>query len=368
MPRFLISEPAEIVLSALGAALDLVDFAVVLLDPSMRVRFANDRLAKIFALPADFVVTGLNFRALLEQAAAAGWYPVPEADLPAYLNEREAAVLAGSSPPAVIELSGGRSLLFRSRACPDGGRMLTYTDISPESQNAADAAALRLSADMRFNVETMESQGAYLASLAEAAEDNAQRAEAARLLLQAEIAERQQLEIKLRRLATTDGLTGAMNRAELLAVGQRETEISLRSGHDLAVLMLDVDHFKGINDRYGHAGGDCALRHLAALLRAGIRSVDILGRLGGEEFAIVLPATAPWAAERVAERLVAAVAGTTAAFGDTPIAITVSIGLAVRRDADRSIEQIIARADDALYRAKLGGRNQVVTERQVAAA
>ena len=259
-------------------------------------------------------------------------------------------------------------MLFRCRECPDGGRILTYTDISGESRIEVDAAALRVNAEMRFNAEMMESQAAYLATLAEASEENAHKAEAARLLLEVEIAERRQLEIKLRQLATIDGLTGALNRSELLTIGQRETELAQRSGRDLAVLMLDVDHFKAINDRYGHAGGDCALKQLVLLLRAGIRQIDLLGRLGGEEFAIVLPATEPERAEHVAQRLLRAVSETTVSFGDTPIAMTVSIGLAIRRDSDRSIEQIIARADDALYRAKHAGRNRVVSDRQPTAA
>ncbi len=362
MLGFLLSESAETALPALGEALDLLDFAIILLDPDMRVRFANNRVAELFSVSADFRLTPPYFPALLEQAAAEGRFPMPEADRPAWLQACEAAVRAGTAPPGVIESADGQTLLFRCAACPDGGRIVTYTDLSGEARHEADAAALRFTADMRFNAEMMESQAAHLASLAEASEYNAQRAEAARLLLEDEIAERRQLETKLRRLATTDGLTGALNRAEFLALGQRETERALHSSRDLVVLMLDVDHFKTINDRYGHAGGDCALRHLVALLQAGLRNVDRLGRLGGEEFAIMLPATAQEPAERVAQRLLTAVAGTNVPFGDTPIAMTVSIGLAIRRDTDRSIEQIIARADDALYRAKNTGRNRVVTD------
>ena len=359
MPRFLVAEPPEAVLRALGRALDVVDFAIILLDSGMRVRFANDRVSELFMLPAEFILGGADFRALLQQVAASGGYLIPEADLPAYLKKREDAVRAGCIHSRVIELAHGRTVEFRCQPCPDGGRILTYTDMSGSDQ---DTTALQSNADMRFNVEMMESQAAHLAALAEAAEDNVQRAEAAKLLLQNEIAERRQLEIELRRMATTDGLTGAMNRSELMTIGQRETEQARRSGNDLVVLMLDVDHFKAINDRYGHAGGDAALQFLVTLLRAGIRNVDILGRLGGEEFAIILPATAPGPAQRVAQRLITAVSNTSIAFGDAHIAITVSIGLAARRHTDRTIEQIIARADNALYRAKGNGRNRVVIE------
>ena len=359
MPRFSNAEPPAAVLGALGQALDLVDFAIILLDPGLRVRFVNNRVSELFMLPADLIVSGWDFRTVMEHIAAAGWYLAAEADLPAYLDQRIASVRCGFTQSGIIELTRGRTLAFRCQPCPDGGRILTYTDIS---RSDLDAEVLRSHADMRFNIETMESQAAHLAALAESAEDNAQRAEAAKLLLQSEIAERRQLEVELRRMATTDGLTGAMNRTEFMAVGQRETELARRSGQDLVVLMLDVDHFKAINDRYGHAGGDLALQHLVTLLRAGIRNMDILGRLGGEEFAIALPATARWPAERVAERLLAAVARTNIPFGDSHIAMTVSIGLAAQRSSDLSIEQIIARADSALYRAKDGGRNRVVVD------
>ena len=144
--------------------------------------------------------------------------------------------------------------------------------------------------EQRFNAETLETQAAYLASLAETADESARRAEEANRQLEHEIAERRQLEAQLRRMATTDGLTGTLNRARFLVLGQQELERSQQTGRGLAVLMLDIDHFKLINDRYGHQVGDEALKHFVAQLRAGVRGIDLLGRLGGEEFAIVLPA------------------------------------------------------------------------------
>jgi diguanylate cyclase (GGDEF)-like protein len=166
-------------------------------------------------------------------------------------------------------------------------------------------------------------------------------------------------------MATTDGLTGSLNRAGFLALSQTELERSFATRGRLTLLMLDVDHFKSVNDRYGHAGGDVALRHLVAVVGKQIRRSDLLGRLGGEEFAILLPVIAPKEAESLAERLVALVAGTPVAHGDRSISLTVSIGVAFATRTDRSIEQIIARADDALYRAKAGGRNRVVSDQPV---
>src|ERR1700743_1916298 len=104
--------------------------------------------------------------------------------------------------------------------------------------------------------------------------------------------------------------------------------------------MLDIDHFKAVNDHYGHLVGDAALKHFVAQLLAGIRGVDLLGRLGGEEFASVLPAITAEAAWQVAERLRVRVAATPLLHGDHAIGITVSIGLAMARDTDRTLEQI----------------------------
>jgi len=358
MPQFLISEP-EAIVNPLADALDLVDFGIVLLDRDLCVRFINRPFAEIWMIPPGFMETGLKFRDLLNHGAANDWYAMPGADVPAYLQEREDEVRLGSAGPKRMNLKDGRSVLYRCTASLDGGRILTYADISQELRRAVSDAVERISAETRFSTETMETQAAYLASLAEATEESAQRAEAARLLLESEIAERRQLEIQLRRLATTDGLTGVLNRAEAMTRAQRLMNFARQSNQCLTVLMIDVDHFKAINDRYGHAGGDQALQHLVAALRTGIRQVDLLGRLGGEEFLVMLPGTSPEAALTVAERLRAGVACATVPFGDRLIKMTVSIGLASWRDADRSVEQIIARADAALYRAKGGGRNRI---------
>ena len=373
MAKFVISEPAEAILASLTEALDLVSFGIVLLSHDMRVRFVNRRYAEMWQRPFDMLVAGTSFRALLRHAAAELRYEMPASELPAYLEQRGAAIQAGAIPPTEIDLRDGRRLLFRCIPCADGGRILTYVDITrlkevEELQQQARSAAERLIVEQRFSTETLESQAAYLASLAESADENARRAEEAKQQLEQEIAERRQLEAQLRHMATTDGLTGALNHAQFLLSGQLELERVRQQDQPLALLMLDIDHFKLINDQYGHLTGDEALKHFVVQLRAGMRAIDLLGRLGGEEFAIVLPAISGEAARQVAERLRARVAATPLLLDGQTIGITVSIGLAMARDADGMLEQMLARADARLYAAKNSGRNRVVSIDMAAAA
>jgi diguanylate cyclase (GGDEF)-like protein len=359
VPHFLTAEPAETMLNTLADALNLMDIGIILLNRDMRVRFINRPQTELLGLPPALLASGLYLRELLNFAAAKSWYAMPPDLSSEFLDQREKAIRAGSIPPTRLNLADGRHLLFSCRVCPDGGRILTFVDISHELKREAEDAEDHVRAELRFNTETLEDQGAYLATLAEAADENAKKVEVARLELEREVAERRHLEKELRRLATTDGLTGALNRSAFLTAGQCEMERARQFDHDVVVLMLDVDHFKAINDRYGHAGGDLALQHLIATLRSGIRDGDLLGRLGGEEFGIVLPTASTKAAGELAERLRRRVEATRLPFGGRVIEMTISIGMSKRLDTDRSIEQVTARADAALYRAKEQGRNRV---------
>jgi diguanylate cyclase (GGDEF)-like protein/PAS domain S-box-containing protein len=164
----------------------------------------------------------------------------------------------------------------------------------------------------------------------------------------------------LRHDASIDPLTGVLNRRDLLAKSGAELERAGRYSHPCTVLMLDIDHFKTINDTFGHAEGDVPLQRFAAACEEILRKNDMFGRMGGEEFAIVLPETNAEGGHQLAERLRARVAEIEIAAETERRHMTVSIGLAEQASADDNIEVLLSRADRALYRAKQAGRNRVV--------
>jgi diguanylate cyclase (GGDEF)-like protein len=173
---------------------------------------------------------------------------------------------------------------------------------------------------------------------------------------------------ELLRLATTDALTGASNRRSFLASGNAETERTIRSGAPLSVMLLDIDRFKSINDTYGHAAGDQVLVAVARVLARELRSADVLGRIGGEEFAILLPDTSIETAAQVGERLREAVAATEVFYEGAPLSVTVSIGAIQVAAQSGGFVAAMSAADIAMYRAKQGGRNRVIVDRTTSPA
>jgi diguanylate cyclase (GGDEF)-like protein/PAS domain S-box-containing protein len=175
-----------------------------------------------------------------------------------------------------------------------------------------------------------------------------------------DITNRKQNEKRLVELATMDSLTRLANRSHFIEVSKRELQRAKRYGLKLSFLLMDVDHFKSFNDDYGHDVGDQALRHVGRVLREALREVDIAGRVGGEEFAVLLPETDEDGALRVAERVRRRFAAHPVRVGRRELPLTVSVGVA--SGVEDTFETLMKRADKALYHAKNLGRNRV--ERQ----
>jgi diguanylate cyclase (GGDEF)-like protein len=167
--------------------------------------------------------------------------------------------------------------------------------------------------------------------------------------------------IDLQKIASRDALTGAFNRRRLEEEATRLKARCIRSGETLAVMMIDIDHFKSINDLYGHPVGDEVLRRLANIAQTCIRPDDYFARYGGEEFCILLCSTTENEAWELAERLRQVYAKSTLNIGEKSINITVSIGVADSTLIGLEFTSLVSAADQALYRAKQEGRNQVIS-------
>lgn len=186
-----------------------------------------------------------------------------------------------------------------------------------------------------------------------------------RLIVWRDISYLKHVQAELETLATTDALTQAMNRRQFLDLAGQELSRAKRLHHPLTVALLDIDHFKGINDTYGHANGDRALAAFAHLCRDSIREIDLFARFGGEEFTLLMPETTLEQARQVTERLCHLISELRFATEDGQIfSITCSFGIAALQNQQDTLELILSHADQALYRAKALGRNRVVVWNQ----
>ncbi|HOP68809.1 MAG: histidine kinase N-terminal 7TM domain-containing protein [Dethiobacteria bacterium] len=180
-----------------------------------------------------------------------------------------------------------------------------------------------------------------------------------RMIMMRDITELKQVEEALHLLATTDELTGLWNRRHFIESLKQEIERARRYNHQFSFILLDIDNFKGINDSLGHAAGDAALQHLATVIKKVLRRVDIVGRLGGEEFGILLPVTDLNEAVIFSERIRKSVEAAPAQYNHREISITVSMGVTSYRPG-ACVDEIINTADEALYEAKARGKNCIV--------
>jgi diguanylate cyclase (GGDEF)-like protein len=160
-------------------------------------------------------------------------------------------------------------------------------------------------------------------------------------------------------LASTDSLTGALNRRSLEKFASHQTELALLSKKSIAVMMIDIDHFKKINDQYGHPAGDHVLRSASELMKTMVRSTDVVARYGGEEFCMVLPDSSAAEAQILAERLRQKYEALVMHWNGESFNSTISIGIADTHHSGSDFSKLVQHADQALYRAKTMGRNRV---------
>jgi len=177
--------------------------------------------------------------------------------------------------------------------------------------------------------------------------------------LMRDITEDKKNEAELLKLASTDPLTGALNRREFTALADREARRSKRYDRPLSIIMFDLDHFKVLNDSFGHAAGDIALQRFTTICCNALRNIDIFGRWGGEEFVALLPETSADGAAVIAERLRKLVSETEIDFKGDTLKYTVSIGIAQFKVSEHTLEGPLGRADAAVYDAKKAGRNNI---------
>lgn len=175
-------------------------------------------------------------------------------------------------------------------------------------------------------------------------------------------------ELELRRLATTDALTGTNLRRAFKDDAQKYVSLARRHRSQLSAIALDIDHFKAVNDTYGHAGGDSVLKAVAKAVQVELRDSDLFGRMGGEEFAIILPDADSKAAMAVAEKLRHALLGLKFPGSHPPITVSASFGVAALDPGADDLDSLLLKADEALYEAKAIGRNATVLWRGATSA
>jgi len=258
-------------------------------------------------------------------------------------------ILRGKNPPSMMILDwvmpgmDGLELCLRTRASGCGPYqyilLVTARDRTPDVVRGLDAGA-----------------DDYLTKPFDKNELHARLRVGRRMLdLQRDLLSAQE---KLRFQATHDPLTGLWNRGALLDLLQTELERTVRTRSSLGVLMLDIDHFKKVNDTHGHLAGDAVLQEIAQRVVRATRAYDVVGRYGGEEFLLLLPTCDVAQTQASAERIRAAIAAQPFGAGDAQMPLTVSIGATVAPAAGRSETEILSLSDLALYDAKAAGRNR----------
>jgi diguanylate cyclase (GGDEF)-like protein len=292
-------------LETLRAALDEVEAGLILLDSHLNAQFINRAARVLWHVTDEQAESHQPFSQLVNKVRHSGTYGVPKDQVEDFVASKLDRIRRGDSAPSDLRLSDGRTVRSQCAVLPNGGRLLTYTDVTD-------------------------------------------------LVRQGD---------ELQRLATIDSLTGLYNRRHFQVLAEAEWSRFQRYNRPLSLLIFDIDHFKLVNDLYGHDVGDRALAHLAALCRQNKRASDVFARLGGDEFAALLPETDLVQAHSVAERMRQALVDAEFFGHDKRVAITVSIGAASATLSMAGIHSLIKNADQALYKAKAEGRNRTVLAR-----
>lgn len=297
-----VRQQAERAHRLLQEAIDSISAGLVIYDPEDRFVICNRAHRLLFSSMQSFIAPGRTFEELVREGLRRGLFAQAKGREEEWLAVRMQQHRLSDGVPYEVEMAGGRWLQVSEHRTPLGYTVGSRIDIT----------------------------------------------------------ERKLLETELRGLASTDALTGLANRRQFMQRLEDEIErVRRQTTREACVLMLDLDHFKRVNDQYGHAAGDSLLRHFANLLRQELRSTDTAGRMGGEEFALILPGSSPEAARAFAQRICDRLAGQPLLLGQQSVSATVSIGIAAIGREDLSADTVLSRADRALYKAKDGGRNQV---------
>ena len=289
-------------LLALRAAFNQLDIGIVLLDQGLRAEFINEKVRREWHLSDEQIKSKPSFESMTRHGLENGLFANHPTDTESYVADLVARVRSDGVVAEDFELANGEVVRFRSVVSPNGGRMLS-------SSNVTD------------------------------------------LVRQAE---------QLRLLANIDGMTGAANRRYFVERAEAEWRRFARYRQPLSLLALDIDLFKSINDRFGHDVGDEVIRAVAGACTESVRDCDVLGRMGGEEFAVLLPHSDLEHARIVAERIRQQVEQMRVCSGGQEVSATVSIGVAQAEAGMTDIGTLLKRADQALYAAKRSGRNCVI--------
>lgn len=308
-------------LRRLEDAIESITDAFVLYDADGNLVMANSKFKDYYAFNAPLMVPGTPFETLFRNEIKEGLHPGVSVDDDAFIAKRVADFLGGQET-SLRSHAGERWMLVTDRLTPSGDIVGLRTDITELKHREAEAIAAE-----------------KIARLAQ------QEAEDAR-----HVAERR---------ARLDALTGLYNRRGFFEHANMLHGQARRYNHPYAVAMIDIDHFKSVNDTWGHKTGDVVLEAVSRVISETLRETDIVGRIGGEEFAVLLPETLMDEGAQLADRVRQTVQNTAIQAPTNTINVTISIGIAALDPASHPLEDIIAHADTALYQAKNAGRNMV---------